>query len=61
MTRLSIRQKAIRANGRSYTCNKCPFLFNGMNMEICRRCSNSFREGYEKGYKLAKKELSSNT
>ena len=58
MTRLSIRQKAIRANGRSHACDKCPFLLNGMNMEICRRCFKSFQEGFIKGYKQAKKELS---
>ena len=56
MKKLSLRQKAGRANGLSHSCNKCPFLFNGISMEICRICRESFIEGYTKGYKQAKSE-----
>ena len=56
MKKLSLRQKAGRANGLSHSCNKCPFLFNGISMEICRICRESFIEGYTKGYKQANLE-----
>ena len=64
MEKLSLRQKAGRANGASHTCNKCPLklLFNPDTQgHVCGRCYDSFIEGYAKGYQQAKKELSSIT
>lgn len=64
MSKLTLKQKAGRANLRSRACEKCLLTFrfehDTQNL-VCERCSNSFREAYEKGYKQAKKELSSNT
>lgn len=55
MVRLTLQQKANRANAKSQACATCSFqrLFNE---DICSLCRKAFNEGYLKGYKQAKKD-----
>ena len=57
MEKLTLKQKAGRANGRSRACEKCKFNRGMFSGRICEACDRAFREGYEKGYKQAKKEM----
>lgn len=54
MKKMTIKQKASAANGRSRTCNKCPFLFR--DTDVCKVCRKAFLEGYMKGYIKSKSE-----
>lgn len=61
MKKQTIRQKAYQASGLSRTCYRCPLklLFvPDTQSHVCGRCYDSFVEGYLKGYKQAKKDLS---
>ena len=49
----SVEQMAKEANGRSRACNICS-LFMKCNMATQKICSDSFIEGYKKGYKQGK-------
>lgn len=56
----SIIQEAKLANGRSQRCKKCP-LGNGIcNLELMRICSDNFIEGFVKGARLMKKQITDN-
>ena len=49
----SVEQMAKEANGRSRACVNCS-LFMNCNMITQKICSDSFIEGYKKGYKQGK-------
>lgn len=53
---LSLRDKAKAANGRSHACESCPFV--PCSLVLSKACSSAFMDGYLKGYRQAKKELS---
>ena len=50
----SIAQMAKETNGRSMACMKCRLLTR-CTLDTAEICSNSFVEGYTKGYKQARK------
>lgn len=49
------KQAASKANGLSKMCGKCPLTFNAETL-ICKACSKSFREGFQKGAKWLEKK-----
>lgn len=53
--RISLRDKAKQANGRSHQCERCPF--KPCSLVQAHVCGDAFQEGYIKGYRQAKKEL----
>lgn len=56
--RLSLKDKARYANGKSRACAKCPNTER--RLLICGICYNAFVEDYTKGYKAKTKELKLN-
>ncbi len=57
---VSIIQKAKLANGRSQRCKKCPLGNGRCNLELMRICSDNFIEGFVKGARLMKKQITDN-
>lgn len=53
--KLSLKDKACYANGKSRACAKCDNTER--RLEICNICFHAFIEGYTKGYKAKTKEL----
>lgn len=56
MKRQSLREKALRANGRSQMCGTCLFRNADKLGPICQTCARAFIEGYKKGYTKHKEE-----
>ena len=56
----SIIQEAKLANGRSQRCKKCPLGNGRCNLEPMRICSDNFIEGFVKGARLMKKQITDN-
>lgn len=52
----SIKEKASKSSGLSHRCNDCIFRLQ-LNIVICRKCNQVYREAYIKGYKQAKRDL----
>ena len=50
----SVEQMAKEANGRSRACVNCS-LFMNCNIKKQKICSDSFIEGYKKGYEQGRK------
>lgn len=60
MKKESLKQKAAKSCGLSRGCDKCPnnkSLSLGMADVICKICMNSYRKGFEKGYKRRTLEI----
>lgn len=57
---VSIIQKAKFANGCSQRCKKCPLGNGRCNLELMRICSDNFIEGFVKGARLMKKQITDN-
>lgn len=51
---MDIQEKALKANGKSHACGKCPLGFANCTETISIVCRNAFVEGYTKGYKQSK-------
>lgn len=56
----SIIQEAKLANGCSQRCKKCPLGNGRCNLELMRICSDNFIEGFVKGARLMKKQITDN-
>ena len=54
MPKKSLMEVAAKANGRSRACAKCKFMLS--TIDVCSVCTKSFKEGFVKGYKFAKKK-----
>lgn len=57
---VSIIQKAKLANGRSQRCKKCPLGNGRCNLELMRIYSDNFIEGFVKGARFMKKQITDN-
>ena len=57
---VSIIQKAKLANGCSQRCKNCPLGNGRCNLELMRICSDNFIEGFVKGARLMKKQITDN-
>ena len=53
---MDIQEKALRANGKSHACGKCPLGLANCTETISMVCRNAFVEGYTKGYKQSKED-----
>lgn len=53
---MDIQEKALKANGKSRACGKCPLGIANCSETIAKVCSNAFVEGYTKGYKQNKED-----
>lgn len=55
--KLSLKQKAVQANGKSRACKNCGFMLNKtLSISICNKCREEFIAGYIKGYNTHKRE-----
>lgn len=53
---MNIQEKALKANGKSRACGKCPLGIANCSETIAKVCRNAFVEGYTKGYKQSKED-----
>lgn len=53
---MDIQEKALKANGKSSACGKCPLGIANCSENIAKVCRNAFVEGYTKGYKQNKED-----
>lgn len=53
---MDIQEKALKANGKSHACGKCPLGIANCTETISIVCRNAFVEGYTKGYKQSKED-----
>lgn len=53
---MDIQEKALKANGKSHACGKCPLGLANCTETISMVCRNAFVEGYTKGYKQSKED-----
>lgn len=53
---MDIQKLALKANGKSRACGKCPLGIANCNETIAQVCRDAFVEGYKKGYKQSKED-----
>lgn len=53
---MDIQEKALKENGKSRACGKCPLGIANCSETIAKVCRNAFVEGYTKGYKQNKED-----
>lgn len=53
---MDIQKLALKANGKSRACGKCPLGITNCNETIAKVCRDAFVEGYKKGYKQSKED-----
>lgn len=54
---MGITEKALKANGRSRACGKCPLGLANCNETIAKVCRDAFLEGFKKGYEQKSREV----
>ena len=54
---MGITEKALKANGRSRACGKCPLGLANCNETIAKVCRDAFLEGFKKGYEQKNREV----
>ena len=54
---MGITEKALKANGRSRACGKCPLGLANCNETIAKVCRDAFLEGFKNGYEQKNREV----